>query len=57
VEVYRRHVFLLSAFVGLLALLIATRVPPRRGDHGGAGTATAEALSPGGGSGWSLATA
>jgi MFS family permease len=30
-------------FVGLLALLIATRVPPRRGDRGGAGTAKAEA--------------
>jgi hypothetical protein len=30
-------------FVGLLALLIATRVPPRRRDLGDAGTASAEA--------------
>jgi hypothetical protein len=43
-------------FVGLLALLVATRVPPRRRDFGGSGTATAEAASPGGRGGWSLAT-
>jgi MFS family permease len=43
-------------FVGLLALLIAIRVPPRRRDPGDAGTATAEAAPSGRRDGWSLAT-
>lgn len=39
-------VLVAAGFVGLLALIIALRVPPRRRDPEGTGTATAEAVQP-----------
>jgi MFS family permease len=42
--------------VGLLALIIATRVPPRRRDPGDAGTATSETTRSDSRDGWSLST-
>ena len=46
-----------SGFVGLLALIIALRVPPRRRNPDDAGTATAESVGSGRRRGWSLANA
>jgi hypothetical protein len=39
-------VLVAAGFVGLLALIIALRVPPRRRDPEDTGTATAEAVQP-----------